>query len=236
MRLVSCLVCSPCPSSFLTVPLSVRGETRIKQLPKTAQKVKTQPNGFARKRNKTTQRNEMSKLRFQVLATAGLLLPPTPTANHIRKPRTTAQPPTHTHSCCVLPWQRVSLCHFLQFARKTTLVVKIFKTCCILLGGRCEEAIGLRVLCHCMETLLKHLIDFYTRTTTATTTSPKSFSLLITGSNGRLTFLIALKKLCVPVKYIAYTTRHLPFLHAHARTTHPRTYTHTHKGVCRINV
>lgn len=70
-----------------------------------------------------------------------------------------------------------------------------------------------------METLLKHLIDFCTRTATATAIAqPKSFSLLITGGRGReANFLIALKSLCVAVKYIAYTTRHLPFMHAHAR-------------------
>lgn len=129
-------------SLSLSVRLSVGGETRIKQLPKTAQKVKTQPNGFARKRNKTTQRNEMSKLRFQVLATVGLLLllllpshfhcQPHPQAPHNRTPAY-----THTFClvACVLPWQCVSLCHFLQFVRKTTLVVKIFNTCCILLGA-----------------------------------------------------------------------------------------------------
>lgn len=84
-----------------------------------------------------------------------------------------------------------------------------------------------------METLLKHLIDFCTRTATATatTTQPKSFSLLITGGRGReANFLIALKSLCVAVKYIAYTTRHLPFMHAHARML---AHTHT-RG--RINV
>lgn len=108
-------VCSVSLCPFLSLSLSVRlsvgGETRIKQLPKTAQKVKTQPNGFARKRNKTTQRNEMSKLRFQVLATVGLLLllllpspfhcQPHPQAPHNRTPAY-----THTHTawwpvCCL---------------------------------------------------------------------------------------------------------------------------------------
>lgn len=77
-----------------------------------------------------------------------------------------------------------------------------------------------------METLLKHLIDFCTRTAKATTTQPKSFSLLITGGRGtEANFLIPLKSLCVAVKYIAYTTRHLPFMHAHARML---AHTHTH--------
>lgn len=96
-------------------------------------------------------------------------------------------------------------------------------------GGQWQGSIGLRVLCYCMETLLKHLIDFCTRTATATAIAqPKSFSLLITGGRGReANFLIALKSLCVAVKYIAYTTRHLPFMHAHARML---AHTHTHQG------
>lgn len=92
--------------------LLVGGETRIKQLPKTAQKVKTQPNGFARKRNKTTQRNEMSKLRFQVLATVGLLLllcsPNPPPSFHCQPHPQAPHNRIHTHTnsawwpvCCL---------------------------------------------------------------------------------------------------------------------------------------
>lgn len=241
LRLVSCLVwslgsvCSVSLCPFLCFWLSVsRSVAKLASNSCQKRRRKLRPNQMDLLVSEIKPRNETKWVNcgFKFSQLLGCCcccccLPPS-IANHIHKPHTTAHPHTHTHSawwpvCCL--GNAFLFAIFCNLFAKPLWLLKFLTHAAYFWGPVAgADRVARVMLLH--GTLLKHLIDFCTRTATAKSTQPKSFSLLITGGRGReANFLIALKSLCVAVKYIAYTTRHLPFMHAHARTL---AHTHTH--------
>lgn len=173
LRLVSCLdwslgsVCSVSLCPFLSLCLSVsRSVAKLASNSCQKRRRKLRPNQMDLLVSEIKPRNETKWVNCgfkfsQLLGCCCCCCLPPSIANHIHKPHTTAHPHTHTHTfclvACVLPWQCVSLCHFLQFVRKTTLVVKIFNTCCILLGASGRGRSG----CACYAIAWKRCLNIW---------------------------------------------------------------------------